>query len=125
MKNFTLAPEVEAKVHSLIKELHDLCSTHRIPYVNCVITGNSEISQQKRLSVLINTDEGLADNSLIAAAELLKMLGASIPDEVVAALIEQNSAMNAAMNGGECNCPKCQARREGLAEVKPDGAQLH
>lgn len=106
MKTFKLTPEVEAKISALITELHEVCTTNRIPYVNCVVTGNDEIMQQKRLSAFINTDEELSDNALIAGFEMLKMNGDKVPFEVVDALITKNRVDN-----DECDCEECRARR--------------
>lgn len=110
MKTFKLTPEVEQKLSALITELHEVCTTNRIPYVACVVTGNDEIMQQKRISAFINSDEELADNALIAGLEMLKMNGETVPYEVVDALVTKNQ-----MDNGECDCETCRARRAAMA----------
>lgn len=110
MKTFKLAPEVEAKIKALVSELHDTCTANGVPYVNCVVLENDDVKATKAFSCFISTDDGLADNSLIAGAEMLKMNGSGIPDDVVAGLITMNRA-----ESGECDCEKCRVRRAAMA----------
>lgn len=110
MKNFKLAPEVEAKIKALVSELHDVCTTNNVPYVNCVVIENNDVMAVKAFSNFISTDQNLADNSLIGAAEILRMSGSQIPDEVIFGLIAMNRA-----ESGECDCENCRARRAAMA----------
>lgn len=110
MKTFKLAPEVEAKIKALVSELHDTCMANSVPYVNCVVLSNDDVKEMKAFSCFISTDQDLADNSLIAGAEMLKMSGSEIPNEVIAGLIAMNRA-----ESGECDCEQCRARRAAIA----------
>lgn len=110
MKNFKLAPEVEAKIKALVSELHDVCTTNDVPYVNCVVLGNDDVKTVKAFSSFISTDMDLADNSLIGASEFLKMSGSQIPDEVILGMMAMNRA-----ESGTCDCEKCRARRAAMA----------
>lgn len=110
MKTFKLAPEIEEKIKALVSELHDTCMKNGVPYVNCVVLSNDDVKAVKAFSCFIKTDDDLADNSLIAGAEMLKMNGSEIPDEVVAGMIAMNR-----VNNGECDCEECRARRAATA----------
>ncbi len=105
MKTFKLAPEVEAKISSLVSELHDVCSENHVPYVCCVVVANDDIKISKRFSAFVKTEEDLADNSLIAGCEFLKMTSEEIPNELITGLLSINGMQNG------CDCPECQARR--------------
>lgn len=90
MKHFDADQNVKARVTEIIRELHELCRTNQLPYVLAVVVKNNDVDHHKIRAAFVDTDMGLADNSLIGACEFLKMPGEAIPAEVINALICKN-----------------------------------
>lgn len=121
MKQFTLAPEVIAAIQEKISELHDICLTNGVPYVFSAVVSNDGERTEKAISAMLSGEKGLAPDFLVAMCEIAKA-----PDIAAGIFSAMGMLSNMDDNGDiVCKCPKCTARREGMAEVKPDNAPLH
>lgn len=114
MKAINPPQEAKDRIEALFTELHNLCVEHGMPYVAGCITENDSTGKTKAVSAYIDGTVGLADSSLIGAAEMLKLDG--VPSEVIQAiqsLGEPNNDLEA--SDTECDCPVCQLARSAAA----------